>query len=121
MAKITALFSKNLFKDRIFSIFFFVSIFLNILLWIFILWQIKPGADPVYLHYNIYFGIDLIGSYFRLYFMPLSGLIIFLLNAVISAIIYKQEKIISYFLIIISACTQVFLWVATVLIVLINI
>lgn len=121
MAIIDPRFFKKALNDKFFSILFFSSLTLNILLWVFVLWQIKPQTEPVYLHYSIYFGIDLIGAYWRLYAIPLSGLIIFLLNGLFSVIIYDKEKIISYFLLVTNALVQIVLWVAAVLIISINI
>lgn len=93
---------------------------LNLLIWLVIYWQIKPNTESVFLHYNIYFGIDAIGSYAQLYYLSLSGLIIFLLNLIISFIIYKRGQIICYLLLISSIIAQIIIFVATILIVLLN-
>jgi len=87
----------------------------------FVFWKIHPQEEPIYLHYNIYFGINLIGPYFEIYYLPLSGLVIFLVNFLLSAIIYNKEKIIVNFLFITNVLVQFSLWIATTLIILLNI
>lgn len=90
-------------------------------MWLSLFWQIKPRTEPVYLHYNIYFGIDMIGSYQQLYYMPLSALGIFLFNLLLAILFYNREKAISFFLLSIGIIAQIVIFVATILIILLNI
>lgn len=57
----------------------------------------EKALDLTPLHYTIYFGIDLIGNKIKLFLYPLFGLLIIMINVVISLII-KKEPLIRYFL-----------------------
>jgi len=58
----------------------FIALLTNILLWLWLIVYIQPSTDNLVLHYNIYFGIDQLGSGLKLYLMPLFGLIILAIN-----------------------------------------
>ena len=102
-------FSECLIADKFMLITFIISLIANIALWGFLFWRIRPQVEPIYLHYNIYFGIDLIGPWYKIYLIPLSGLIFLIINLIISLLIYKKEKVISYFLMSTVIICQVFL------------
>ena len=113
-------FQECLIADKFMLISFLISLFLNLALWAFLFWRIRPQEEPIYLHYNIYFGIDLIGPWYQIYLIPLSGLIFLLINLVISLIIYNKEKVISYFLMVTAIICQIFLALAAFSIIYIN-
>ena len=58
----------------------FAALIFNILLWLWLVIFIQPTGESQVLHYNIYFGIDHIGSGLKLYLLPLFGLIIIAIN-----------------------------------------
>jgi hypothetical protein len=72
----------------------------NFYLWYLIYNFVDFGKDFHVLHYNIYFGIDLIDSPQRLLAIPFLGIGILLINLVLSYIFYiiKKEFTIPYFL-----------------------
>ncbi len=111
---------KDYLKNRIIQINLAASIILNALLWAVLLYNIKPQETPLMLHYNIYFGIDLIGNWYQVLYIPISGLIIFLINLAFSFIIHNKDKVLSYFSLIISSISQLILLVAGILVVLLN-
>src|SRR3989344_4976835 len=43
------------------------TFFLNIALWCFVAYFIRPGKIPIILHYNVYFGVDLVGAWWHAY------------------------------------------------------
>lgn len=73
------------------------SLAINIGLWIFLAFSIKPSPYPLILHYNIYFGADYLGTVRQVYTLPAIGLIIIAINSVLAYLLYKKQKIISYF------------------------
>lgn len=89
----------NFLKNKYIFLISLFGFLLNLLTWIILIWKIKPSVEPIPLHYNIYLGIDLIGNWKLVYILPGSGLIIYFINFIISYIIYKRLKLISYFLI----------------------
>lgn len=98
----------NLFlKDKLIVICSLIIFLLNLSIWLILYMKVQPTSEPIPLHYNIYFGIDLIGSWYKIYYIPGFGMIIFFINLLLSYIIYKREKIISYFLIFSSGMIQI--------------
>jgi hypothetical protein len=72
----------------------------NFYLWYLIYNFVDFGKDFHVLHYNIYFGIDLIDSPQRLLSVPFLGMFFLIFNLCLSYIVYvfKKEFIIPYFL-----------------------
>lgn len=71
------------------------SVLLNGATWILLYWMIPQTDLSVVLHHNIYFGVDLVGEWYKLFYIPLSGSIIILLNTGLSFIVYTREKLLS--------------------------
>jgi len=113
-------------RDKTILITLTLAFIINILLWIFLYWQIRKIIDsnPEYtnipLHYNVFFGIDQYGKWYKIFLIPLAGLVIFLINSVTSFIIYSKKNILSYFLTFITLISQIILALAGTLIILIN-
>jgi hypothetical protein len=107
-------------KNKIISIALLVALLLNLGIWILLYMFIKPSLEPIYLHYNIYFGIDLIGSWYRIYLIPLSGLLIILVNYFMGVIMYSSKKLLSYVIVIFTVPINMFFALAAVLLIFIN-
>lgn len=77
-----------------------LSLSANIYLWYLIYNFVDFGKDFHVLHYNVYFGIDLIDSPQKLLSIPFLGIFILIFNLCLSYIVYilKKEFIIPYFL-----------------------
>ncbi len=97
------------------------SLILNVANWIFIAFFIRPVDFPIILHYNVYFGVDVIGSWWQMYFMPLIGLLILLVNAFLGYLFYqKKERIAAHLLMLATFVVQIGLSVAVASLLLIN-
>lgn len=107
-------------KDRFVRINLFLAGGLNIILWLWLFWQTKDFSGHIALHYNIYFGIDLLGSWFNLFYLPALGLAIFLFNLAIGAISFEREKMLGYFLVGVATLNQILLLLAAFFVVFIN-
>ncbi len=104
---------QELVKDKWTAIPLVVGFILNVMLWLFIYTQVNSRDDLIFLHYNIYFGVDLIGEWYRLYFMPLLGVVIFFINIVLSILLKKRDNSIRSFIGFVSiGCQCVLLWAA---------
>ncbi|MFA5070081.1 MAG: hypothetical protein WC528_02265 [Patescibacteria group bacterium] len=108
---------KVFYQNKLFLINLLFSVLINLATWLLLSLEFKAQSDPVILHYNIYFGIDLIGPWYRVYLMPLFGFICFFINFFLSVIIYAKEKLLSYFLVFISSLMQIILIIATIFII----
>mgnify|MGYP006306610163 CR=1 FL=1 len=111
---------KSYLTDRWFRINLFFGLIANIFIWLFLAWQVGDLPDHLFLHYNIYFGVDLVGYWYRLFFLPLAGLLIMLVNFIIAAFFYKKERLLVYFLIFSSSFIQIIIFLAALAIVSIN-
>lgn len=115
-------------KNRVLIIITALGLFINIIIWILIYFRLRPlvmslPADEAFipLHYNIYLGVDKFGAWTNIFFLPGLGLIILFLNSLFAVLLYNRKDILSYFLVITNALAQLFLLIATIFIILINI
>lgn len=74
-----------------------LTLILNITLWLVLNKGIKPTAEPIPISYTI-FGINRWGRWYEVFILPAIGLFIFLLNLILSFIIYKKERFAIYLL-----------------------
>lgn len=81
----------SLFKDRasVYSLLF--SVLINGASWVLLLYFIEPQEEPLFLHYNIYFGVDLIGEWYRIFYVPGAALLIILVNFLLSVVICRKD------------------------------
>lgn len=83
----------------------------NGVLWAYVLWRVRPNMDPAVLHYTIYFGIDRVGEWWQIYFLPFSGLIIIGMNAMCANVL-RREPMISVVLFATALVSQIILGLA---------
>ncbi len=90
----------DLFTLKSVIIYGAAAILLNIAAWFLtVLLQRSLGEDLAVLHYNVTFGIDRIGQASSLYALPLSGLAILLLNALLASFVrQKQDRLLIHIL-----------------------
>ncbi len=55
---------------KIFLFLLLASLSVNIITWLVIFFQIRPNAEIIPLHYNIFYGTDLVGMGYLIYFLP---------------------------------------------------
>lgn len=93
---------------------------LNVGMWLVVWYFVKPQTEPYLLHYNIFLGIDLIGDWWKMFFLPGLGLVILLINFILSFFLLVKEKILTFYLTTVSSAAQVFLILALIFIILLN-
>lgn len=89
----------------------------NVGTWVYLALLIGPQEQPVFLHYNIYFGVDLIGAWYRIFYMPAIGTVILILNLLGARYMYRQEKAIGMTVLGITVFFELVLLLASLLIV----
>lgn len=67
---------------------------MNGILWLLLLFAVRPSAEPVTLHYTIYFGVDRVGAWYQLFVVPLAGLIVLAVNTMLASIYRRREVLI---------------------------
>ncbi len=98
-----------------------ISIILNIFSWVWLSVQIPQAGGQVFLHYNILFGVDQVGDSWKIFYVPLLGLFIFLINLSLGWLLYRKDKFMAQVLLFFSALCQVFVVIATFLLVFLNV
>ena len=81
----------------------------QLFVWPYIFFQLGQRSDYLFLHYNIIFGVDLVGPWWKILYLPLGGLAIIILNFLLSLYIYNQDKLISRMLLFFAALFSLFL------------
>ena len=107
-------------KDRFVQLCLMSSILINISMWFLLLVSISPSEFPIPLHYNVFFGIDYIDSWYKVFLIPCFGILTLLVNFVLTYLLYLKERILSYFLTLTTLIVHVFLIIASYLIIGLN-
>lgn len=63
-------------------------------------WRLRGTGETVALRYNVYFGVDFVGSWSKLFFYPVFALFVMLVNFAISLGLVKKEKLLAQYFII---------------------
>ena len=98
-----------------------LALLFNIASWIWLLYNIRPSTGQVFLHYNILFGVDLVGSWYNVLSLPVAGFFIIFLNALLGWFLYKQDHFAAYLLNAIAVLVNIFLLVSSALLVFLNV
>lgn len=75
---------------------FAIAFVLNLLLWAWLYFFIRPAGDNQVLHYNVYFGIDQLGPGIKLYLLPIFGLIVIGVNLLLSVSKLAYKRLVIY-------------------------
>lgn len=111
-------------EARFIRVSLLLSAGLNLLTWALTLWFALPRlkTSPFFaLHYTVYFGVDQIGAPWHLLFLPLQGLVILAVNAVLAVRLYRGERFASGFLSALTMLLESLLLLVSFLTVLLNI
>jgi hypothetical protein len=103
------------------KILLIITVVLNLLVWLSIALFIKPQDDPIFLHYNVLFGVDYLGLWWKILFLPLTGIMITLVNGVLGWLLFSKDKFVAHLLNTISVLSHIFILVATALLIFLNI
>lgn len=97
------------------------SLIVNLANWGFIAFFIRPVDFLIILHYNVYFGVDVIGSWWQMYLMPSIGLLLLVVNASLGFLFYqRRERIVAHLLMLATFIVQVGLSIGVASLLLIN-
>ena len=94
---------------------------LNLANWIAIWFFLRDSNLEIILHYNVYFGVDRMGNFQQAYLLPLSGLILLLINFFLALFCYlAKERIATHVLLMAGLILQLCLLVAIISVIVIN-
>lgn len=84
------------------------NIIFNAAGWIILVLFVRPQQSLVILHYNVYFGVDLIGDWMQAYLIPSIGLLFLAVNTLLARSFYNQkERVAAYVLLLASLMLQI--------------
>ncbi|MDD5397135.1 MAG: hypothetical protein PHW24_03700 [Candidatus Moranbacteria bacterium] len=113
--------SKDFFRSALVHWVLIASLMVNAINWGMIAFFIRPVDFPIILHYNVYFGVDVIGAWWQVYFLPLIGLVILSVNTALGYLFYQQkERIVAHLLILATFIVQIGISVAVASLLIIN-
>lgn len=111
---------KLFLKDRLIWGPFAFAFFLNLAVWLYLAFFIPLQVESIFLHYNIHFGVDLIGPREQIFSLPFLGWLAALLNFILSYFLYHREKKLSQLLGFATLVLQIFVAIEAVFLVFIN-
>lgn len=88
----------------------------NAAIWVLLRRTPEPQEELVPIHYNIYFGIDLVGEWKHLYALPVAGAVVWLCNTALAFLFMRKETVVAYFLVVSNLMLQGMLLFTTYLI-----
>lgn len=95
-----------------------LAVFFNLASWGILLLNISPTPDLIVLHYTLYFGVDMVGSWAESLLIPLAGVWLIIVNTLFAQYFFKKNHIVSMFFLIMTPILEfVFLFAAIFLII----
>jgi hypothetical protein len=83
------------------------NLFLDLASWAVVTYYIRPIDLPIVLHYNVYLGVDVIGDWWQLYFLPIIANIFLIVNTVLAHTFYqRKERLAGYIFLLASFFVQ---------------
>lgn len=108
------MYSPKLFaKDRWIAPFLAISAALEGFVWWYTAANVRPAAEQVFLHYNITFGVDLVGRWWKLLFIPGGALFITLAGFLASFFLFNRDKTLARIIAVVVAFCHIFIAFAT--------
>ncbi len=110
-------------EARFVRIALLLSLGLNLLSWALALWFVVPRlkTSPFFaLHYTVYFGVDRIGPPWGLLRMPLLGLGLLIVNVIVTARMYRSERLAGAFFMALTLLLEALVLTLTFLSILLN-
>lgn len=112
---------KGAIRDKFFVVFNIINFLITVGLFVFLYYMFGFAKEAsVVLHYNIYFGVDLVGEWHRVFYIFYLAAAIFIINLLLSGFVYLRERTLVIFLTLGTFFCLILLSVASLLIVLIN-
>ena len=68
-----------------------------------LLFFIRPRETPIVLHYNVYFGVDVLGAWWQTYLLPLLSLLFYIIHTLLALHFYSRSDRIASYLLLLAA------------------
>lgn len=110
-------------RSRLFKITIVLSLLFLAGTWVLPILRIAPiGQEQMYipLHYNVYMGIDRFGPWYHIFFLPMLGSVLLIVNVLFEAAFFQKEKMLSRFFALGTVFAEAALFFSMIFIVLLN-
>lgn len=97
------------------------ALLLHLGVWGWLAFYIRPQEEPIFLHYNVLFGVDLTGEWYYVFSLPLVGAFVIIVNSVLAWFLYTKDSFASYVLLTTTVIVHVFLVIVAALLVFLNV
>ncbi|MFA5954690.1 MAG: hypothetical protein WC817_04100 [Patescibacteria group bacterium] len=108
------------FRDR-WNLYAYGASMTLCLLSAFTMFRYLPREDALSLHYNVYFGIDFLGSWQTAILLPVVGIVLTAINAAVGLFVWHRDAPTSYFLAVGTVVITVLITTASALIIYVNV
>lgn len=96
------------------------SLALNIALWIALFFMFPFRDSQIFLHYTVLFGVDYIDAGWKIFGIPLFGLLVILVNFTLGWLLFSKDRFAAYLLGAGAVLAQVFLCLTSLLLIFLN-
>lgn len=103
---------KLFFRDWWINLPLLFSLGLQIFMWWYLLSNFNSSSEQIFLHYNIIFGVDLVGEWWQIFYLPGYGLLALLVNYIFSFLSYGSDRLLARFLSVWTVLATIFLTIA---------
>ncbi|MFA5777446.1 MAG: hypothetical protein WC906_03345 [Parcubacteria group bacterium] len=94
---IAGFFGQEFWKSSLIHWLLIGTLFLDAVSWGLLIFYIRPIDLPMVLHYNVYLGVDIIGDWWQVYFLPIISNLFLLVNTILAYLFYqKKERLAAY-------------------------
>ncbi|MFH1286830.1 MAG: hypothetical protein ABII02_03705 [Candidatus Magasanikbacteria bacterium] len=100
---------------------FGISVLVNLASWFWLLWNIRFVDEQIFLHYNILFGVDLVGNAQKIFYLPLLGLCILIFNTLLGWVLFSKDKFAAQALHTVSVFCQIAIFISSSILVFLNV
>lgn len=107
-------------KKKIFWPLLIVTIVVNLLSWVFLLWKLPYKESSFLLHYNVYFGVDLYGAWWKLLVSPATGSLTMAINVLFIFLLRQILNFSSFIMMAVTLFIQFMIAFSVLLVVLLN-
>ncbi|MFC1644913.1 hypothetical protein ACFL08_02715 [Patescibacteria group bacterium] len=112
---------KGFFTNPILVSMLSLSVVVNLAVSAALYFFIGTSGQSIILHYNAYFGVDLVGSWWQIYLMPVAGFFFIIVNLILASyFFYKKERIAAHVLMLTVFMVQLGVVIATISAIMIN-
>lgn len=100
-------------------VFGLIALGVNCLAWLWVILQV-PRSGQMVLHYTVLFGVDRLGAYSNIFYVPLLGFVIIVVNLALGWRLYQRERFLSELLVFVGCLSQLAVFFFSYLMVLLN-